>query len=93
MAVDPTAGQRDEAGLPVSQCSGAAPSADRDLTWIKASASMGADACVEFARAGELIAVRDSKNADTPPLMYTRAEIAAFLDGAKKGEFDHLLLP
>jgi hypothetical protein len=61
------------------------------LGWIKAKASVGTKACVQLARAGEMIAVRDSKNPDTPPLMYTRAEIIAFLDGAKKGEFDVLV--
>lgn len=62
-----------------------------DFTWVKASASMGVEACVELAKAGEMIALRDSKKPDVPPLMYTRAEIVAFLDGAKKGEFDHLI--
>lgn len=61
------------------------------LIWIKAAASLSDGACVELAKAGDLIALRDSKNPDMPPLMYTRAEIAAFLDGAKNGEFDHLL--
>jgi hypothetical protein len=61
------------------------------LQWIKALRSMGANACVELARDGEMIALRDSKNPSVE-LWYTRVEIEAFLDGAKKGEFDHLLL-
>ena len=36
------------------------------------------------------IAVRDSRYPSRPPLIYTSAEIAAFLVGAKAGEFDDL---
>jgi hypothetical protein len=35
--------------------------------------------------------VRDSKHPDGPVLTFTAAEWAAWLDGARKGEFDHLL--
>ena len=64
------------------------------LHWIKATASMGNEACVEFATAaGDMIALRDSKNPHAASLMFTRAEVAAFLDGAKKCEFDHLVEP
>jgi hypothetical protein len=38
-----------------------------------------------------MILVRDSKNPQDPPQRYTRAEMDAFLDGAKKGEFDELV--
>jgi hypothetical protein len=62
-----------------------------ELDWIKARASMGNGACVELAIAGGLIALRDSKNPSTPPLFFTAAEFAAFVDGTKCGEFDHLL--
>lgn len=51
---------------------------------------MGAGACVELARIDDMIALRDSKNPDVC-LMYTLAEIDAFVDGAKRGEFDHLI--
>jgi len=37
------------------------------------------------------IAVRNSRFPAGPALVYTRAEIAAFLAGAKDGEFDHIL--
>jgi Domain of unknown function (DUF397) len=47
-------------------------------------------ACVEFASDGDMILVRDSKDPSTH-LRYTRREIDAFLYGAKRGEFDHLL--
>ena len=52
---------------------------------------MGTGACVELARDGEMIALRDSKNPDIAPFRYTNREIAAFLVGAKRGEFDHLV--
>jgi hypothetical protein len=67
--------------------------ADEDdrLHWIKASASMGTGACVELARRGETIFLRDSKDPGGTPLAYTFAEIRAFLTGAKNGEFDHLV--
>lgn len=58
--------------------------------WVKSSFSAGALACVELAKAGELIALRDSKNPGVH-LHYTHAEIDAFLRGAKNGEFDFLL--
>jgi hypothetical protein len=45
---------------------------------------------VELAVDQEFILLRDSKDPDTV-LRYTRPELAAFLDGAKRGEFDHLL--
>lgn len=47
-------------------------------------------ACVEVASAGDGIAMRDSKDLDGPMLRFTRAEWAAFLGGAKAGDFDHL---
>ncbi len=37
------------------------------------------------------IAVRNSRFPGGPTLVYTRAEIAAFLAGAKDGEFDHVV--
>jgi hypothetical protein len=37
-----------------------------------------------------MIAVRDSKDPEGAILTYTAAEWRAFLDGAKKGEFDDL---
>jgi hypothetical protein len=37
-----------------------------------------------------MLAMPDSKDPDGPVLMYTPSEWHAFLDGAKKGEFDDL---
>lgn len=61
-----------------------------DLSWRKAQLSVQNGQCVELARAGSMIAIRDSKSPAGPVLMYTPAEWRAFLDGAKNGEFDDL---
>jgi Domain of unknown function (DUF397) len=59
--------------------------------WIKARASNGSGACVEMRTHDGMIEVRDSKQHGTgPTLNFTSAEWAAWLDGAKNGEFDHL---
>lgn len=60
------------------------------LAWRKAQRSVNNGQCVELARSGSMIAIRDSKNPVGPILMYTHAEWAAFLHGAKNGEFDDL---
>ena len=59
--------------------------------WIKASMSGDQGACVEQRSYEGMIEVRDSKNRLGPVLSFTRAEFAAWLDGARAGEFDHLL--
>jgi hypothetical protein len=63
-----------------------------DVTWEKSQYSNPNGECVEVAVLpdGE-IAVRNSRYPSGPALVYTRAEIAAFLAGAKGGEFDHVL--
>ena len=63
---------------------------ERGLQWIKASRSMPTGACIELAADGDLIALRNSRDPNVV-LRYTHDELAAFLDGAKRGEFDHLL--
>jgi hypothetical protein len=45
---------------------------------------------VELRRRAGGVEVRDSKDPDGPVLRFTPAEFAAFLDGARKAEFDHL---
>lgn len=62
-----------------------------ELAWRKAQSSVGNGACVELAPADGMVAIRDSKDPNGPVLRYTAAEWHAFLDGAKKGEFDHLV--
>lgn len=62
---------------------------DSPLIWCKASASTAVGNCVELAALpGGGIAVRDSKDPDGLWLKFTPAEIGAWLDGAKAGEFD-----
>ena len=60
------------------------------LHWVKASASTAFQACIELADDGDWVAFRNSRDT-APVLRFTRTELAAFLDGAKLGEFDHLL--
>jgi hypothetical protein len=59
--------------------------------WRKSKASNSSGACVEVAALpGGDVAVRNSRHPSGPALVYTRAEIAAFLAGARSGEFDDL---
>jgi len=60
------------------------------LKWRTASRSAGGN-CVEVAPAGAMVAVRHSQAPDGELILYTTAEFAAFIDGAKKGEFDDLV--
>jgi hypothetical protein len=62
------------------------------LAWLKAQSSTVNGQCVEIAAATGKIAIRDSKDPDGPILIYTPAEFGAFLDGARNGEFDSLVL-
>lgn len=61
------------------------------LAWRTSSYSNGAGGmCVEVARVGDGVAVRDSKNPDGAILAFSGAEWQAFLAGARAGEFDLL---
>jgi hypothetical protein len=64
----------------------------RGIQWHKSTLSNPDGSCVEIAMLDEqAIAVRNSRDPHGPALVYTPAEIIAFLNGAKRGEFDFLL--
>ncbi len=63
-----------------------------NVTWQKSHRSNPSGNCVEFAElSGGEIAVRNSRDPDGPALIYTSAEIAAFILGARDGDFDNLI--
>ncbi|WP_444852284.1 DUF397 domain-containing protein [Streptomyces sp. NPDC000229] len=62
------------------------------VTWTKSTYSNATGNCVEFAALpGGRIAVRNSRDPLGPALIYTRDEIAAFVAGARDGDFDSVL--
>jgi hypothetical protein len=61
------------------------------VQWRKSRASNPSGNCVEMAALPDGgIAVRNSRHPSGPALVYTRAEVAAFLAGVREGEFDDL---
>ncbi|MER8009467.1 DUF397 domain-containing protein [Streptomyces sp. SLBN-31] len=63
-----------------------------DVRWLKSRHSNAEGNCVEVAALAEGgVAMRNSRDPNGPALIYTPAEVAAFLAGVRDGEFDHLL--
>lgn len=65
----------------------------KNAKFFKASGSRkslggGGEVCVEVAKKGDFIGVRDSKNPSGPVLAYTKEEWRVFIEGVKNGEFD-----
>lgn len=59
------------------------------MVWRKSLRCNGASACVEFTELGDgNVAIRDSKQQDSPVLVFTAEEWQAFTAGVREGEFD-----
>ncbi|MGW4640337.1 DUF397 domain-containing protein [Sphaerisporangium sp. NPDC004334] len=72
---------------------GVAATALSGVRWRKSAYSNPSGNCVELAELpGGEVAVRNSRHPSGPALIYSRGEIAAFIQGAKNGEFDDLAL-
>jgi len=62
-----------------------------DVRWRKSTFSGGNGACVEVAELADgAIAVRNSNNPGAGMVLFTRAEMAAWVKGCQAGEFDDL---
>lgn len=60
--------------------------------WRKSAHSNPSGNCVELARlSASQVAVRNSRHPGGPVLICAPGEIAAFIRGAKDGQFDHLI--
>jgi hypothetical protein len=72
-------------GMPASRLKG--------VTWQKSSRSNPSGNCVEIAKLPDEagFGVRNSRDPEGPVLVYTVAEIEAFIAGAAGGDFDNLL--
>ena len=71
-------------GMPAADLPGA--------RWRKSGRSSAQGNCVELARLpGAGVAIRNSRDPDGPALVFTGAELDAFLGGVRDGDFDDLL--
>ncbi|WNI19393.1 DUF397 domain-containing protein [Actinacidiphila sp. ITFR-21] len=59
------------------------------VRWTKSGRSNQSGNCVEVAMLPDgSVAIRNSRHPGGPALVYTRAELTAFVEGAKDGDFD-----
>lgn len=58
------------------------------MEWRKSSHSYASGNCVQAARWGPVVLVRDSRNPDWPVLAVTTGEWRRFLTAAKAGRYD-----
>ncbi|WP_067461529.1 DUF397 domain-containing protein [Actinomadura macra] len=63
-------------------------SSQQPLSWRKSSRSNGQQECVEVAPITGLVAVRDSKQPDDPPILLLGSEFAAVLADVRAGRYD-----
>ncbi|WP_326701480.1 DUF397 domain-containing protein [Streptomyces sp. NBC_01754] len=62
------------------------------VEWVKSHHSNPSGNCVEMALLpGGDVAVRNSRHPEGPALVYTGAEVRAFLDGVRDGDFDRMI--
>ena len=60
--------------------------------WRKSGRSSAQGNCVETAKVrGDQVAVRNSRHPEGPALVFNKAEMRAFVEGAKDGDFDDLV--
>jgi hypothetical protein len=72
--------------------SGMAATLAPGASWRKSRHSNPTGNCVEVAELADgCIAIRNSRHPGGPALLYTRAEMAAFIHGVKRGEFDDVV--
>ena len=82
--MDEGAGSRAYNGMPAGEL--------RGVRWWKSGRSSAEGNCVETAKlAGDEIAVRNSRHPEGPALIFSQAEVRAFVKGVKDGDFDELL--
>jgi hypothetical protein len=64
-----------------------------EITWVAPRHGDLEESCAEMASLpGGSVAMRNSGDPDGPALIYTHAEMVAFIAGAKDGDFDHLVV-
>ncbi|MFC9228441.1 DUF397 domain-containing protein [Streptomyces decoyicus] len=64
-----------------------------DGRWVKSRKTEANGQCVEVALLPTgAVALRNSTDPNGPALLFTALEMDAFLDGAKKGEFDAMVV-